>query len=98
MVALLWGGTARADLQRIRAYIAEFDPDAAGRIADRIRRSSLRLIDHPMIGRPGRRRGTRELIITGTPWLVAYRITPDAVEVLRVLHGRQRWPAKLHPD
>ena len=31
MVALLWGGTARADLQRIRAYIAEFDPDAAGR-------------------------------------------------------------------
>ncbi len=98
MTRLLWGSAALADLRRIRAYVAEHHPGAAGRIADRIRRSSHRLIDRPRIGRPGRCAGTRELVITGTPYLIAYRITPDAIEILRVLHGRQRWPEEIRSD
>jgi toxin ParE1/3/4 len=44
------------------------------------------------MGRPGRVKGTRELVIVGTPYIVAYRIKGDAVQVLRVLHGAQKWP------
>jgi toxin ParE1/3/4 len=36
--------------------------------------------------------GTRELVVGPTPWVVVYRWRGEAVEVLRVLHGRQRWP------
>jgi plasmid stabilization system protein ParE len=32
------------------------------------------------------------LPVAGTPYLVVSRVEPDAVVVLRVLHGAQRWP------
>ena len=39
-----------------------------------------------------RDRGTRELIFSGIPFLVMYRVRDDVVEILRILHGAQRWP------
>jgi plasmid stabilization system protein ParE len=44
------------------------------------------------MGRPGRIEGTRELVISRTPYIAAYRIAGDNVRVLRVLHGAQQWP------
>jgi toxin ParE1/3/4 len=41
----------------------------------------------PRSGRPGRVEGTRELVITRTPYIVAYRIIGDTVRILRVLHN-----------
>ena len=49
---------------------------------------------HPHAGREGRVKSTRELIIPGTPYFVAYRVkNEDTVEVLAVIHGKRRWPA-----
>jgi toxin ParE1/3/4 len=50
--------------------------------------------DFTEAGRPGRKRGTRELVISRTPLVVVYRIRPkmQRIEILRVLHGAQRWP------
>jgi plasmid stabilization system protein ParE len=50
---------------------------------------------NPEIGRRGRAPGTRELVISQTPFLVAYRVHNETIEVLRVLHGAQRWPDRL---
>jgi toxin ParE1/3/4 len=47
------------------------------------------------MGRLGRVVGTRELIINRTPYIAAYLVTKDAVIILRILHGAQRWPKKL---
>ncbi len=47
------------------------------------------------IGRPGRRPNTRELIISGTPHIVAYRLKGRETQILRVLHGARRWPEQL---
>jgi toxin ParE1/3/4 len=58
-------------------------------------RAIARLEEFPRLGREGRIPGTRELIVSRTPYLVAYRIIGDAIHVLRVLHGRQRWPERL---
>jgi toxin ParE1/3/4 len=46
----------------------------------------------PHRGRPGRWPGTRELIITRTPYIVPYRVTSDLIEILRVFHSARRWP------
>ena len=43
-------------------------------------------------GRIGRWEGTRELIISRTPYIVSYRVTDGVVEILRVFHGAQEWP------
>lgn len=50
----------------------------------------------PRSGRPGRVEGTRELIITRTPYIVAYRMG-DAVRILLVLHSSRQWPDDM-PD
>lgn len=42
----------------------------------------------PGRGRSGKRRGTRELT-TVCPYVIVYRVEPDAIEILRIWHGRQ---------
>lgn len=83
---------ADEELQAHITYIAERDPDAAERVRAAIIDGIRRLADFPMLGRPGRVGGTRELVITGTSYLAIYASLPDAVYVLHINHGRQQWP------
>lgn len=93
---IVWSPEAREDLARLRAYIAQDNPGAAGRIALRVIEGVETVLPaHPAAGRPGRVPGTRELVVTGTPFIVPYRLRGGAVEVLRVYHGAQRWPQVL---
>jgi toxin ParE1/3/4 len=48
-------------------------------------------IKHP--GRDGRVQGTREWILTNTPYIVVYMLSGETKTILRVLHGAQQWPA-----
>jgi len=86
---------ARADLAEMVAYIASDNPVAAYRVHDDIRKQTNLLAIYPEIGRPGRVRGTRELVITGTPYIAAYRFAGDALTILRLLHGARLWPREL---
>jgi addiction module RelE/StbE family toxin len=54
-----------------------------------------RLAEFPEMGRPGRIEGTRELIVTRAPYVVAYSFTREAVTILRILHGAQLWPIEF---
>ncbi|MBI5208585.1 MAG: type II toxin-antitoxin system RelE/ParE family toxin [Elusimicrobia bacterium] len=87
-----WTRLALADLDNACGYIAEENPSAALRVVERIEKAVDALRLHPEIGRPGRVGGTRELVITGTPFIVAYRIKDERLEVLAVIHGARRWP------
>jgi len=39
--------------------------------------------------------GLGELVIRGTPYLVAYRIVGKTIRILRVLHGAQLWSDEM---
>jgi toxin ParE1/3/4 len=99
-VRVVWLTRARVERQKAIDYIARDSPQAALAQLDEIERQTDTLFDFPKIGRPGRRRGTRELVITGTPFLAVYRISAKAAEVhiLRLLHGAQRWPPRKRSD
>jgi toxin ParE1/3/4 len=86
--------TAVANRDAHLDYIAQDSPSAAIEQGDRIEHQVGLLIEHPEMGRPGRKRGTRELVISRTPFVVVYRIKPRAkrIELMRVLHGAQQWP------
>ncbi|HJQ56445.1 MAG TPA: type II toxin-antitoxin system RelE/ParE family toxin [Vineibacter sp.] len=90
-----WLPAAERNVEDQVAYIAARNPKAALAMGDKIEAAVARLADHPHMGRPGRLRGTRELVVTGTPYVVVYRVEPAAVVILRVLHGAQRWPPRL---
>ncbi len=90
---IVWSPEAIADLAAARAFIAQDNPDAARRIALHIIDTIETLLaDHPHLGRPGRVPGTRELVVSKTPFVIPYRVKDDSIQVLRVYHGAQRWP------
>lgn len=92
---LTWSAFALSDRDGIFTYIEAVNPSAAVLIDERIVATTRRLIDFPASGRIGRIAGTRELVINGTPYVVAYAVAETTIRILRVLHGAQEWPASL---
>lgn len=90
-----WLPSAKSDRRSQLDYIGERSPWAAIDMGDAIEAAVGRLADYPFSGRPGRAKGTRELVVGGTPYVIAYRVEPNAVVILRLLHGAQRWPEAL---
>jgi addiction module RelE/StbE family toxin len=80
------------DLEAIGDFVGRDNPFAAELIVVRLVASVDALRDHPSLGRPGRLTGTRELVVSGTPYVVPYRVLGDDVQILAVFHGARRWP------
>jgi toxin ParE1/3/4 len=87
-----WTTPAREQLVSAYEYLAADSSKAAARTADKIWKSTELLVKHAMAGREGRVAGTRELVVQGTPFIVAYRIGRGEVEILAVLHAARKWP------
>ena len=87
-----WLTQAFADLDQIVDYLLDRDPPAALSVYEAIQQQVGLLAEHPQIGRPGRVRGTRELVITGLPYIVAYYLKGQDVRILAVLHTARKWP------
>jgi toxin ParE1/3/4 len=73
-------------------YIAQDNPIAAISQDEEVEHQVDMLINHPQMGRPGRKRGTRELVISRTPFVAVYRVKGKRIEVIRLLHSAQQWP------
>lgn len=89
---LEWLPMAIADFNEIVDYIAEDNPLAAIDQGDEIDSQVAGLLANRNMGRSGRIKGTRELIIVRTPYIVAYRIVKKDILILRVLHCARCWP------
>ena len=84
-----WAPEAKRQLSDIWHYIALDNPKAADRIVTRLVTAVEKLSYFPHLGRPGRE-GSRELVISGIPFIVVYRVQGDEVRIGTVLHGAQR--------
>lgn len=91
---IVWLPRAQANRTDAIDYIAQHSPRAALDQLGEIEQQTDLLADHPEIGRVGRRSGTRELVVNRTPFILIYRVRAKAkrVEILRLLHGAQKWP------
>ncbi len=94
-VIIRWLEDAIDDLQSLRSYISEDNPSAANSIAKRIIKAINLLASQPGIGRIGRVINTRELVVSGLPYLIPYRVKNNTIEILRVLHGAMEWPEDI---
>ena len=73
-------------------HIAQDNTAAAVRLDEKIEQQIDLLAQYPEMGRIGRVQGTRELVIGRTPFIAVYRVQTGRIEILRILHGAQKWP------
>lgn len=89
---LRWTREAAADLERIADYLFQQVPERAAELVRAVYEAPALLLEFPYRGRPGKKAGTRELVISALPYLVVYTVHGDVVLVVRILHGAQQWP------
>lgn len=89
-----WLRRALANLGEEAQYIAVDNPPAA-RTVTTIFAAVDRLARHPAMGRSGRVPGTRELVVSGTPYVIPYRVRGGVLEVLRAFHAARQWPSEF---
>jgi toxin ParE1/3/4 len=91
---IIWTENAVEQLDNAHAYISvSKSAVTADEIVTRIVTAVDQLARFPVSGRAGRVAGARELVVPGTPYLVAYSIDKDRIAILALCHGAQRWPA-----
>lgn len=91
MLNLNWEADALLQYEVLIQFVRDRNQPAAEALARRIDESVERACHFPEVGRPGRIVGTRELIVHPN-YIVVYRITETAIDVLRLLHARQLYP------
>jgi toxin ParE1/3/4 len=89
---LKWARRAQADRKRIAEFYAEeASPLVAFEILADIKSATDKIKKNPLAYRTGKRVGTRELVMRRFPYVLVYRILPNRITVLRVLHQARRY-------
>jgi plasmid stabilization system protein ParE len=82
-----WTDQASRQLDQAHDYIAlSRSEEVAAQITMRM------VASVPMSGRAGRVPGTRELVISHTPFIAAYTVVKDRIVILAIYHGAREWP------
>jgi len=87
-----WTTAAASDLESIAEYLFEKTPEHAARLIREICDAVFALRIYPNRGRPGKKSGTRELVLPALPYIVVYKVASDVLHIARILHGAQDWP------
>ena len=87
-----WLDDAITDLDALRHYISQDSQQSAVNVTTRILKAIDILSTKLNMGRAGRVPNTRELIISGTSYIIPYRVKNNIIEILRVYHSAMQWP------
>jgi len=93
-----WTSKALDNLDAAVEYVAADSPTAAQKVAQKIWDSVQLLTAQPGLGRPGRIKGTRELVISGLPYIVPYLEQDATIVILRIMHTSMKWPNSFNTD
>lgn len=81
-----------SDLDKIAIYYEKQRLGLGSRFANYYYRQIGILKTMPHIGRKGKVKETKELILYEFPFLVVYRVKGEIVELLRILHQMEKYP------
>lgn len=87
-----WTEGAAGNLDQVEEYIAQDNPPAAVATVLKIIETAQTLADYPSIGKRGRERGTRELVVAGLPFIIIYAVHREELVIIRVLHTAMKYP------
>jgi toxin ParE1/3/4 len=89
-----WTTPAAQDLEEITLYIQRDSESAAQAVAKTLYDAANSLDLLSSRGRIGRIQGSREIVVPGLPYIIAYRATAAAVQILHIYHGARNWPRR----
>lgn len=89
---LEWSFRSLENVINIEEHIALENPAAARKVTSTILATAEQLRDQPMLGRSGRRAGTRELVIARYPYFISYRLTASKITIVAVIHQSRKYP------
>jgi plasmid stabilization system protein ParE len=91
-----WTHRAKQRLELIHTHIAKDAPIVAPQVIERLVRRSIQIGDAPYSGRAVpeyQREDVREIL--ERPYRILYRVLPDRIDVITVMHYRQLLPDDL---
>lgn len=89
MRRIVWRARALADLRAYHDWLLTLENANPARTMKRIRAAAQTLTRLGDIGRPSRVEGVRELSVRGAPYVIAYRMNGDEIDILAVYHTAQ---------
>jgi len=91
-----WTENAVDHLAHIYEYIAFNSPTYARRMIDRITRRSEQIAEHAYSGRKVPEYDAEDIReVIEKPYRIIYRIKPDQIDVVAVIHGARLMPGEL---
>ena len=85
---VIWAPRALADIENLYLYIADHDPAAAARMAERLFQAAELLGRFPLMGRQVSDRRREWTVVP--PYVIRYSVSKTQTRVLRVFHGHQQ--------
>ena len=93
---IVWSRRAERHLRAAYHHWSSEKSEAAADVMLERILSTVELLEHnPELGRPGRIATSRELILKPLPFVLAYRVRRDKIEIAALLHGARKWPEWL---
>lgn len=89
-----WSTPAADEFEAAQTYFLSVNPIAASRLAQRVDAAVRLLRERPDAGRIGLREGSREWVVQRSPYLLVYRVTDTAVQILHVWCAGQDWTTR----
>jgi addiction module RelE/StbE family toxin len=86
------GPRCRNDLEEIGNYLRLHHPSVARPTIQRLYNAAKSLKAHPHLGRPGKKQGTRELVLAPLPYILIYAVDGELIHILRFLHAAKDRP------
>jgi addiction module RelE/StbE family toxin len=86
-VKLVFTRQAIRQLNTIIDYIAQESPQGARRVRDRLHAITSLLVEQPRMGQPTDLEGVRRILVSPYPYLIFYRVTEDALIIMRIRHA-----------
>ena len=90
MTRVVWSKRSLRNLNAIRAYVGQFNPLAAQRLALRLKNAGEGLRDFPDRGAP--LSGGRRQLTSVPPYLIRYSVKTGVVSILEVRHAAEDAP------
>jgi plasmid stabilization system protein ParE len=96
-LATVFSRRAESELDRIEAFIAVDNPDAAARVRKEIVSQAIRLGENPEIGWPikGPKRRHKDVrlwpVTSYRQYLILYRVGREIVRIVSILNAAQDW-------